>query len=69
MQTKVVGIDRNRMIGIVRIDIRFFMYEKKYEIQDTKFHGFAPKCLHFEAPNGCLQIEAPLESDVFIDFI
>ena len=68
MQTKVVGIDSNTMIDIFRIDLRFFVHEKVYEVEDSKFHGFAPKCLQIEAPYGCLQIEAPPESDVFIDF-
>ena len=54
------------MIGIFRKNLRFFVQEKVYEIQDQKFHGFAPKCLHFDAPRGCLQIDAQPESDVFI---
>ena len=56
------------MKSIFRKNIRFFVQEKVYEIQDSKFHGFAPKCLHFEAFHGCLHFEAPPESDVFIDF-
>ena len=68
MQTKVVGIDSNAMIDIFRIDLRFFDHEKVYEIQDSKFHGFAPKRLHFDASHGRLHFDASPESDVFIEF-
>ena len=64
----MVGIDSNAMIDIFRIDLRFFVHEKVYEVEVSKFHGFAPKRLQIEAPYRCLQIEAPPESDVFIDF-
>ena len=61
----MVGIDSNAMIDIFRIDFRFFIHEKVYEIQDSKFHGFAPKRLHFEVSNGRLHFEVSPESDVF----
>ena len=63
----MVAIDSTPTISIFRKNLRFFIQEKVYKIEDQKFHGFGPKSLHFEAFNESLQIEANTESDVFID--
>ena len=55
------------MIDIFRIDFRFFIHEKVYEVRDSKFHGFAPKRLHFDASHGRLHFDASPKSDVFIE--
>ena len=56
------------MISIFIKNLRFFIQEKVYEIQDSKFHGFAPKHLQKWRPCEHLQKWSPPESDVFIDF-
>ena len=64
----MVAIDSTPTISIFRKNLRFFVQEKVYKIEDQKFHGFGPKHLQKCRLSEHLQKCRPAKSDVFIDF-